>query len=49
MVFTECTIHNHIRTIRRGKVDITQKELVARPISSASHIGNNISIYISCI
>jgi len=27
MVFTECTIHNHIRTIRRGKVDITQKEL----------------------
>ena len=27
MVFTECTIHNYIRTIRRGKVDITQKEL----------------------
>ncbi len=27
MVFTKCTIHNHIRTIRRGKIDITQKEL----------------------
>ncbi|NQT58879.1 MAG: helix-turn-helix transcriptional regulator [Bacteroidetes bacterium] len=27
MVYKKCTIHNHIRTIRRGKVDITQKEL----------------------
>ena len=27
MVYKECTIHNRVRTIRRGKVDITQKEL----------------------
>ncbi|MCK5155205.1 MAG: helix-turn-helix transcriptional regulator [Spirochaetales bacterium] len=27
MVYTECTIHNRVRTTRRGKVDITQKEL----------------------
>ncbi|MCD4680708.1 MAG: helix-turn-helix transcriptional regulator [Bacteroidales bacterium] len=27
MVYQECTIHNRVRTIRRGKVDITQKEL----------------------
>jgi putative transcriptional regulator len=27
MVFNECTVSNQVRAIRRGKIDITQKEL----------------------